>query len=118
MLEKFLRGGVNVRGVFVLGGNCPGGICPGVIVRGVIVRGVIVLIPVHCHYISLVRNVCVLQLASCAMCVYVCRVCDGQSEEKRGGHEHSETIRDTGPTASRPLRRTVDGSLLLSCALD
>ena len=46
MLEKFLRGGgVNVRGVFVLGGNCPGGICPGVIVRGVIVRGVIVLIP-------------------------------------------------------------------------
>ena len=37
MLEKFLRGGVNVRGVFVLGGNCPGGICPGVIVRGVIV---------------------------------------------------------------------------------
>ena len=38
-------GGVNVRGVFVLGGNCPGGIYPGVIVRGVIVRGVIVLIP-------------------------------------------------------------------------
>ena len=44
MLEKFLKGGgVNVRGVFVLGGNCPGGICP-----GVIVRGVIVLIPGKC----------------------------------------------------------------------
>ena len=46
MLEKFLRGGVNVRGVFVLGGNCPGGICP-----GVIVRGVIVLIPNYIVYI-------------------------------------------------------------------
>ena len=34
---KNFSGGVNVRGVFVLGGNCPGGICPGVIVRGVIV---------------------------------------------------------------------------------
>ena len=37
---KNFSGGVNVRGVFVLGGNCLGGIC-----LGVIVRGVIVLIP-------------------------------------------------------------------------